>query len=77
MADGEALRELAGVVSELEENRGQSKVKQDPQGQESSCSCVAVGGVGALMRSKSDLGAYLRRQRSRPPLTSWRGSCTT
>ena len=47
-----ATPRLAGLVSELEEDRGQGEVEQDAQGQESRGECLASGGVESDAQSE-------------------------
>ena len=64
MADGEAVHQLAGAVSEREADRRQGAVESDPPGKGRAARALRLA-AWSLLRSKSYLGAYLRRQRSR------------
>src|SRR5438105_2674663 len=84
MADREALHQLAGVVSELEEDGRQGEVEPDAPGQEPGGRGVAVGGLEPAAQpqlpggvSASATRAWVPPRQSRRPHTSWPGSFTT
>src|SRR5580704_7071636 len=64
MADGQAFHELAGPVSNWKKTGGKVQSSKTRKGKNRAAGALRLA-AWSLVRSKSYLGAYLRRQRAR------------